>query len=289
MARQTAAQRATSKALTKQSWGLVKENRYLLAFPLIGFLVSLIPLAILGVAGGVLAAAEEAETNTGLQIAMAIVAAVALFVVFLIANIFTAGLVSSVTSELRGVDSSFGEGLGAGLGHIGVLVKWSFVQTVVSLILSRLQSGGDGVSGVLRSLAATTAGLAWSVVTFLVMPILVNEDIKVFAAIKRSAALLKQTWGNQLGGRARIGLRLLFVLFLPALALLIGGIFVGASGAWAAGIPMILLGAMLFAIALLLGQAVQGVFATVLYLYAANGEVPAGFTQEQLSEAIYAK
>jgi hypothetical protein len=289
MARQTAAQRATSKALTQQSWGLVKHNRYLLAFPLIGFLVSLVPLAILGVAGGVLAATEEAETNTGLQIAMAIVAAIALFVVFLIANIFTAGLVSAVTSELRGIDSSFGEGLGTGLGHIGVLVKWSFVQTVVSLILSRLQSGGDGVSGVLRSLAAATAGLAWSVVTFLVMPILVNEDVKVFAAIKRSSELLKQTWGNQLGGRARIGLRLLLVVFLPALALLIGGIFVGAGGAWAAGIPMILLGAVLFAIALLLGQAVQGVFATVLYLYAANGEVPAGFTRDQLSEAIYAK
>lgn len=278
-----------SKALTQQSWGIVKQNRYLLAFPLIGFLVSLIPLAVLGVAGGVLAAAEEADTNTGLQIAMGIVSAIALFVVFLIANIFTAGLISSVTSELRGVDSSFGHGLSSGFGHLGVLAKWSFVQTVVSLILSRAQSGGGGVSGILRSVAAATAGLAWSVVTFLVMPILVNEDIKVFAAIKRSAALLKQTWGSQLGGRVRIGFRLLLVFILPAMVLVGGGVFAVVMGIWALGVPMILIGAVLFAIALLLGQAVQGVFATVLYLYAANGEVPGDFTREQLSEAIYAK
>ncbi|MFM7211062.1 MAG: hypothetical protein ACKOYQ_03515, partial [Actinomycetota bacterium] len=44
-----------SKLLTQKSWAIIKDNRYLLFFPVLGFLLSLIPLAIFWVPAGYLA------------------------------------------------------------------------------------------------------------------------------------------------------------------------------------------------------------------------------------------
>ena len=41
-----------SKLLTQKSWAIIKENRYLLAFPILGFLVSLVPLAVFWIPAG---------------------------------------------------------------------------------------------------------------------------------------------------------------------------------------------------------------------------------------------
>ena len=228
--------------------------------------------------------------NTAQMVIFAAVGVLFLFITALIGNVFAGGLVTAVSRELQGQPSSFGDGVSAAMSHLGRLSQWSFIQLVVSFIISRIQGSGGGgaVSGILRSLLAATAGILWSLVTFLVMPVLMNEDTKIVGSIKRSAELLKGRWGDQIKGRVRIGGFLLFALLIPALVAVVAGVALSISGgiSLAAGIPLIVLGVFLFGLALLLAQAVQGVFATVLYLYAVNGTAPEGFTDEQLAGAI---
>jgi len=47
--------------------------------------------------------------------------------------------------------------------------------------------------------------LAWNLATFLVVPVLVAEEVGPFEAVKRSAQLLKRTWGEQIVGNLSIG------------------------------------------------------------------------------------
>ncbi len=284
--------RSNSKALTKQSWGVLKQHRYLLKFPLVGFLVALVPMA-LAAAAGIGAAIAQDNENTPQVVIFGALLVLFMFITALIGNVFAGGLVTAVSRELQGRPSSFGDGVSSAMGHLGTLSKWSFIQLVVSFIISRIQGSGGGgaASGILRSLLAATAGILWSLVTFLVMPVLMNEDTKVVASIKRSAELLKGRWGDQIKGRVRIGGFLIFVIVIPAIIALIAGVALSISGgiSLAVGVPLIVLGVFGFGLALLLAQAVQGVFATVLYLYAVNGTAPEGFTEEQLAGAITPK
>ena len=282
--------RSNSKALTKQSWGVLKQHRYLLKFPLVGFLVALIPMAIAAAAGIGAAIAQDNE-NTPQVVIFGAVLVLFMFITAVIGNVFAGGLVTAVSRELQGQPSSFGDGVSSAMGHLGTLSKWSFVQLVVSMIISRIQGNGGGGSGILRSLVAATAGILWSLVTFLVLPVLMHEDTKVIASIKRSAELLKGRWGDQIKGRVRIGGFLIFAIVIPAIIAVIAGVALSISGgiSLALGIPLIVLGVFGFGLALLLAQAVQGVFATVLYLYAVNGTAPEGFTEEQLAGAITPK
>lgn len=283
--------RALSRSLSQQSWAVVRANRYLLAFPLVGFIITLIPITALVIAAVLLGAADESSQTSAEEIVMVVVTIIVMFLIAMIGSIFTGGLVKSVLAEVRGEDSSFGRGLRAALGHSGRLARWALVQVLVGLVISAIQGDGKGglLSNVLRNLLAATAGVMWSLVTFLVMPILMNEQTPVIASIKKSAELLKARWGLQLGGRVRISARIALLFALPAIVLLVLGVVSGLSNQWAIGIPLIALGIVLFSLALLLGQAIQGVFSTVLYLYAVDGYVAPGFSDTQLAGAVTVK
>ena len=125
-------------------------------------------------------------------------------------------------------------------------------------------------------------GMAWTLVSFLVIPILVVENKGPLVALKESTQLLKKTWGEQLVGNFSFGL-LFFLLGIPAYALVVLGI---VSGSQAVALISIAL-AVVYVIALALVQsALQAIFQAAVYLYARNGQVPEGFQEEFLSGAM---
>ena len=60
-------------------------------------------------------------------------------------------------------------------------------------------------AGLLGRWVAGLFGLAWTVATFLVVPVLVSENVGPVDAVKRSAELLKRTWGENVVGNVGIG------------------------------------------------------------------------------------
>ncbi len=66
-------------------------------------------------------------------------------------------------------------------------------------------------------------GLAWNIATFLVVPVLAVEKVGPFDAVKRSVALYKKTWGEQIVGNLGLGAFFGLVTFLVIL------VFVGAA------------------------------------------------------------
>ena len=59
--------------------------------------------------------------------------------------------------------------------------------------------------GIIGTIVARLVGLAWNLVTFLVVPILVLEDLGVGDALKRSKDLFKKTWGENVIGQFGLG------------------------------------------------------------------------------------
>jgi hypothetical protein len=164
----------------------------------------------------------------------------------------------------------------------GPIAGWALVLTTVNLVLQLLRER----AGILGSLLLGAASVAWSLATFLVVPILALEGLGPLQALDRSSALFRAKWGEQLVGTASIGL--LFALFgtVPAILLVFLGL---ASGSTPVAVACVVVGILGAVAAGVLGSAARSVFAVALYRYAAGAGPTGPFTTADLELAVARK
>jgi hypothetical protein len=280
------------RELSNEAFAVVKEHRFLLGFPVRAGIGSFVVLVVLGLPAALLAATSDSDAAAGIAIALLVVAA--LLSACIVAR-FQGGLVAAADQALKGEPSSYQQGMHDSSGHVGALAGWGLINGTVGVVLSSLQSGGgqSGLVGVALRILGTLVSVAWSAITFFVVPVIVFEGIGAVAAIKRSATILRARWGPAVAGIVRIGLRFVIFLFIPAAVLLVAGIYVAIGGDDSATIA---LGALLVAIAIVLfvvggiiQSTVRSVFGVALYRFATDGTAIGPFTDEQLAGSMTLK
>jgi hypothetical protein len=190
---------------------------------------------------------------------------------------FNVALVGVANSRLSGGTWTVRDGLELAWARKWTILQWALVAATVGMLLRMLEERLGWMGRIITRLI----GVAWALASFFVVPVLAFEDLTPFDALKRSAKLFRETWGEKVVGGFSIGLIFLF-LALPAVGLWILAGVVG--GAWG----LVLGGAMMLLYLVLLGvvsSAVQGIFNTALYRYACFKQVPAGFSQETFTSA----
>jgi hypothetical protein len=124
--------------------------------------------------------------------------------------------------------------------------------------------------------------MAWSAITFLVIPILVIEKKGPLTALNESSILLKKTWGEQIIGNFSFGL--VFVLLgIPAFIVLFFAVQAGHSFI---SIFVSVSAVMYLALLALVQSTLQAIFRAAVYVYVRTGEVPQGFDSEQLMNSM---
>jgi hypothetical protein len=132
-------------------------------------------------------------------------------------------------------------------------------------------------------------GMAWTVASFLVVPILVTRNVGPIEAVKESALLLKRTWGENVIGQGGIG------LVFGLINVLIVGLGIGLIVAAAMTKTAILIGlavaAMVIALMLcaLIQAALSGIYSAALYRFASGEGETQGFDSNLLSQAFAPK
>jgi hypothetical protein len=260
-------------SLARSSWSVLQADKELLVLPLLSGIASIIVAASFVVPIALTGGADQEPTAIGYVLLFVMYVVLAFITIF-----FNAALVAGAHERLQGGDPTVGSALRAAASHAGRILPWAIVSATVSIILQAIQQRG-GVAG--RGVAGI-AGLAWSLITFLVIPVIVIEGLGVGAAVKRSSALFKQTWGENVAARVGFGL-LGFLLALPAVVIVVVGFAAGTIGA---GIGIAVAVVWLLAVTLVMAS-LSSIFQTALYLYAAEHEVPTGyFDQSQISQAF---
>jgi len=116
-------------------------------------------------------------------------------------------------------------------------------------------------------------GIAWTYVTFFIIPVLIYEKKGIAPSIRRSASLFKQTWGETIIGT--FGFGIIFVL----LALL--GILPILLGAYAGGNTGFLIGLICaffyWAIIGVIASSLNGIYVAAMYQYATKKQLPSEF------------
>lgn len=284
--------------LVKASLGVIRADKELLLFPLISGaallavgLLSLLPLLAAGIGD---AALRGGEISQGQGILTAIVVFVMYLINYTIIIYFNTGLVGAALIRLRGGDPTFQDGIQIANSRMPQILGYAAIAATVGFILNMLSNGAresnNPVARIGGSLASGLLGLAWSVLTFLVVPVLVVEELGPVEAIKRSGALLRKTFGEQIVGNFGIGL--VFGLLMLAGMFVVGLPLILIGGAIHAPVFIIagIVGAIVVvAVIAMLSSAVNSIYAAAVYRYAAEGETGDFFEADMVKEAFKPK
>lgn len=201
------------------------------------------------------------------------------FLSMFLAVFFNVAFVHEIFDALDGNNVSVAEGIAFAMTKLKPILAWTLFAGLIGLAIKALEEKvGFFGKWVVRML-----GAAWSVAAVFVVPILVVEEVPTpIDAIKRSAGLITKTWGEALAGYA--GLQLAGPIVLLTMPFLGFGMYYSAVvldsmklmavvfGLWLAGVA---------AFSYAVGVAGQ-IYLCVLYRYAANGQLTAGFTADAL-------
>lgn len=255
----------TGFALLKDSILVLRHHPRLLLFPVVSGLSALAFLALL------LGSTYGAWLATG----NTIVVGAALFLGYLVTTFitvsFTAALIYESHQVFEGGDPDLKRGLSAAWDVKGKLFVWALISATVGLIINAIEGSDSRVGRIL----AAIIGVAWTVMTFFVVPTAVlDRDSSVKEMFTRSGSIFKSQWGETvigfgavrvidgLFGIVGVGLGLLALegLGSPILAVVLA-------------VPFLITGAVL-------SSAVRGVIKTALYVYARDGRRPSEFDGE---------
>jgi hypothetical protein len=259
--------------LAKASWGVLREDRKLAVLPLLSGLLTLVVAAAFF--GPVAMIVNNGSGDSSKPLAW-IIGAVGYLVITFVVVFFNAALVWAADKRLRGETVTIGEAVHAAGARAHVLLPWAVLSATVSVVLRAIEER----AGIFGRIIISLIGLAWSLVTFLVLPVLVIEQVGPIEAVKRSAELFKQTWGENMIANAGIGLVALVAIIVGAIPCVL---------LMAVGGPVAILGIAVFVAWLvavqLVAAALTGILQMALYRYAVDGTV-SGFDTDQLNSAF---
>lgn len=261
--------------LFKASWAVVRLDKELLALPVISALaaavtIALFALPVLATVDFNAIAADGSETVSASP-ATYVLGALAYFVLAFVGIFFNSALVHAANERMSGGDPTLGSALSGAASKVNRILPWAIISATVSQIIRAIQERAGFLGGILGFLG----GLAWAAVTFLVLPILIIEDIGPVDAVKRSASLLKSAWGEGLAGHAGLGI----IGFLATVPFLLVGVLGVASGTAAILIPTLLVAGIGIIMVIIVVSALSIVYQTALYRFATGQTVPAYDTQ----------
>lgn len=139
---------------------------------------------------------------------------------------FNAAVVACAATRMGGGEPTIADGIRAAASRLPVIAGWALVSATVGLILRIIEDRSNKFVQIIASLL----GMAWTVMTYLVVPILVIENKNPIAALQESAGLLKKTWGEQLISNVSFS-TIFFLLALPAFGLIVLGTAIGGAAA----------------------------------------------------------
>lgn len=270
--------------LVRASWNVLRSDRELLLLPAAsGTAAVALGASFLGLAfeGGVFERVQGAMVD---HIPLSLYAWIFIWYIvqYFIVFFFNTALVAAALDRLNGGQPTLRDALALAASRTGQIFGYAVISATVGILLHALSER----LGIVGRIIEGVVGVAWTAATFLVVPVLVVEDVGPVEAIRRSASLLRRSWGENLIGNGGIS----FAMSCACGAFGLVGIGGGTIAMQAGNEP---LSVLLYAVAfvgilatLLVGSALTAIYTASLYCYAAFGEPPRGFDQNLIRGAF---
>jgi ABC-type multidrug transport system fused ATPase/permease subunit len=279
---------SNSWRLIKASAAVLRSNKKLIVFPIvsmIGVLIVSVTFAIPLFLSGIIDRAASGNSSDDVGITGLVVGFLFYLVTYTVIYFANSALVGAVMIHFRGGQPTLGDGFRTAAQHLGSIVGYALISSTVGMILRWIAE-----KGIVGQIVSSLIGFAWNVSTYLVVPVLVVEGVNPVEAIKRSVALLKKTWGEQIVGNMGMG-AIFFLIFLAMIVLGFVPLVVLASGLHS---PALLVVGILILIAAmivlgLISSALGGIYTAAVYCYAVEGSTGGHFEEDLVRNAFRQK
>jgi len=240
--------------LSMSSFSVIKKNKQLLLFPVFSGAALLVLfasfLAILFAPNGW----NFGETKDSADVVTYIGIFVFYLINYFIVIFFNMGLIHCARIYFEGGEPRVADGLKFSMSRIGDILAWSAMAATVGLLLRMLEENLGKVGQIISALL----GVAWSITTFFVVPVLAYENLTPIAAYKRSVQMMREKWGESLGASFSFGI-------VQFLGILIVGIPLFFIGSLIGLIPAIVLAVIGVLTVIAVTSAAQTIFISAVY------------------------
>jgi len=270
--------------LVKQSFAILRSDKQLMLFPVLSTVSCFIVTAIIATGGAflllparaaALAAGEQFHPN---QSPLFLPGMFFLYVVnYFVIVFFNVALVGVANSRLMGGTWTFRDGLELAWERKGTILQWALVAATVGVILRTLEER----LGLIGRIIMRIIGIAWTLACYFVVPVLAFEDLTPIEAVKRSAKLFHDTWGEKVIGGFSLSL-VSMMLMLPGIGFVILASFLGGLNGLLLGLALMFIYFLLLSVFM---SAVGGIFNAALYRYACFKQVPPAFSHDLVASA----
>jgi hypothetical protein len=179
--------------------------------------------------------------------------------------------------RLRGGEPTVSDGMSVATQKLNRIFSWTLVSVAVGLVLQVIAERFR-VAGAITS---RLFGVAWSLATMFVIPVLALEDVSVGNSIRRSASIFKSKWGESVVAQGTIGVAMM-VAAIPAMVIVVAIMSVSVPVGIAAGV-------LVFGALALVSGALDAVVDVALYRYAVDGTVVGAFSSDDLDDLFRPK
>lgn len=173
---------------------------------------------------------------------------------YLVIVYFNMALIHCAKLYFDGEEATVGKGIRFSNSRIGAILSWAVFAATVGIVLRIIQDN----AGWIGKLVISLVGFVWSLATFFVIPVIAYENVGPMDALKRSAEIMKNKWGERLGASFSFAL-------IPLLGIVCFGVAGFAVSYFineAAGIALFVLGLlMVFAVS----SALNSIFISAVY------------------------
>jgi hypothetical protein len=257
--------------LSMNSFAVLKENRQLILFPVLSGLSMLLVISsffiVLFASSGWDITSIDSIRDQGTVVNYLLLFGYYVVNYFIIV-FFNTALIHCTHLYFQGHRPTVSEGLRFAAGRIGAIFAWAVFAGTVGAILRIIQ---DRV-GFLGKIITGLIGVAWSIATFFVVPVIAYENLGPLAAFRRSATMMKDKWGESIGATFSFGIIQLLGLFLLAIPSVALAYFIHPL----AGFALFFLG--FFALTVIL-SATKVIFISAVY-HDINGDPVKHFNQQ---------
>ena len=265
--------------LVKASASVLRSDKELMLFPVISGIATLLVLATFLLPMFALRIFADGIGLGGVVFGFAFY-----FVQYSVMIFFNCALVGAAMIRLDGGDPTLADGFNAARAKIPAILGYAAIAATVGVLLQGLKQKDN----FLVRLMGSALGAAWTLATFLVVPVLVSRDIGPVDALKQSVSLLKRTWGENAVGQVGIGAAFGMITF--AVVLVGAGLTLLAAQASLA--LAIVVGVLVVLVVLLVAvyqAALSAIYSAALYRYAVSHETPPEFRAAGLEQAFLPK
>jgi hypothetical protein len=269
--------------LIKASADVLRQDKELLVFPAVSAVAGLLVIAsfVLPLFGMLDMKALEANPDSvppWLYVWVFLFYLVQYFVIFF----FNTALVGAAMIRLEGGDPTVADGLRIARSKFLVILGYAAIAATVGMILRAIEER----AGFIGKWIAGLIGAAWTVVTFLTVPVLVMRDVGPIDAVKESALLLKKTWGENIIGQGGVGLVFGLIQLLVVVLTAAATVFLFAQKLPVVAFSVLAVGVLTMMIVALVQAALSGIYSAALYRHAAGLAPSPGFDGALLSQAF---